>query len=250
MALKCCGKSSGFAMNRLLWALAAIGSIVVLLWAGIVFMIFSGQEEPREVAQTMPTPSSSERLSAPAPPGRSITVDASSFSSSPVSQENQATQILNPPAAADGEGGSWQQVIQGILMNDGEPAMLSGRLASALPGLPLEGQMEAAQHMVNLLADEEYGTAEKVYLNPAMPEPVRRLVFEDFMNRPNSLKLPLLVRTLRETGHPFRNEALENLQVYIGRDEGEDWSRWDAVVRETLDKERREQEANSAAFNQ
>ena len=24
-------------MNRLLWALAAIGSIVVLLWAGIVF---------------------------------------------------------------------------------------------------------------------------------------------------------------------------------------------------------------------
>lgn len=53
-----------------------------------------------------------------------------------------------------------------------------------------------------------------------------------------------------ETGHPFRNEAMENLQVYIGRDEGEDWFRWDAVVRETLDKERREQEANSAAFNQ
>jgi hypothetical protein len=241
MALKCCGKSSSFAMNRLLWALAAIGSIVVLLWAGIVFMIFSGQEEPREVAQTVATPNSSERLSAPAAPERSIALDA--FSSSPVSQENQATQIPNPPAAADGEGGSWQQVIQGILMNDGEPAMLSGRLASALPGLPPEGQMEAAQHMVNLLGDQEYSVAATVYFNSAIPEPVRRLVFEDFMNRPNAVKLPLLVRTLRETGHPMRREAIENLQVYIGRDEGEDWVRWDAAVRETLERERREQDA-------
>ena len=223
-------------MNRLLWASAAIGSIVVLLWAGIVFMIFSGQEEPREVAQTMPTPSSSERLSAPAPPERSIAVDAS-----PVSQENQATQIPNPPA--DGEGGSWQQVIQGILMNDGEPAMLSGRLASALPGLPLEGQMEAAQHMVNLLGDQEYSVAATVYFNSAMPEPVRRLVFEDFMNRPNAVKLPLLVRTLREHAHPMRSEALENLQVFIARDEGDDPSRWEVAVSQTLEQERKELES-------
>jgi len=228
-------------MNRLLWALAAIGSIVVLLWAGIVFMIFSGQEKPREVAQTMATPSSSERLSAPAAPERSIAVDA--FSSSPVSQENQATKIPNPPAAADGEGGSWQQVIQGILMNDGEPAMLSGRLASALPGLPLEGQMEAAQHMVNLLGDQEYSVAATVYFNSAIPEPVRRLVFEDFMNRPNAVKLPLLVRTLRERAHPMRNEALENLQVFIGRDEGDDPSRWEVAVSQTLEQERKELES-------
>ena len=241
MALKCCGKSSGFAMNRLLWALAAIGSIVVLLWAGIVFMIFSGQEKPREVAQTMATPSSSERLSAPVAPESSIAVDASS--SSPVSQENQATQISNSPAAADGEGGSWQQVIQGILMNDGEPAMLSGRLASALPGLPLEGQMEAAQHMVNLLGDQEYAVAATVYFNSAIPEPVRRLVFEDFMNRPNAVKLPLLVRTLRERAHPMRNEALENLQVFIGRDEGDDPSRWEVAVSQTLEQEWKELES-------
>ena len=243
MALKCCGKSSGFAMNRLLWALAAIGSIVVLLWAGIVFMIFSGREKPREVAQTMATPNSSERLSAPAAPERSIAVDASSFSSPPVSQENQATQIPNPPAAADGEGGSWQQVIQGILMNDGEPAMLSDRLASALPGLPPEGQMEAAQHMVNLLGDQEYAVAATVYFNSAIPEPVRRLVFEDFMNRPNAVKLPLLVRTLRERAHPMRNVALENLQVFIGRDEGDDPSRWEVAVSQTLEQERKELES-------
>jgi hypothetical protein len=128
-------------------------------------------------------------------------------------------------------------------MNDGEPAMLSGRLASALPGLPLEGQMEAAQHMVNLLGDQEYSVAATVYFNSAMPEPVRRLVFEDFMNRPNAVKLPLLVRTLRETGHPFRNEALENLQVFIARDEGDDPSRWEVAVSQTLEQERKELES-------
>jgi hypothetical protein len=76
-----------------------------------------------------------------------------------------------------------------------------------------------------------------------MPEPVRRLVFEDFMNRPNAVKLPRLVRTLRDQVHPMRREAIDNLQVYIGRDEGEDWVRWDAAVRGTLERERREQEA-------
>jgi len=128
-------------------------------------------------------------------------------------------------------------------MNDGEPAMLSGRLASALPGLPPEGQMEAAQHMVNLLGDHEYLVAATVYFNSAIPEPVRRLVFEDFMNRPNAVKLPLLVRTLRERAHPMRNEALENLQVFIGRDEGDDPSRWEVAVSQTLEQERKELES-------
>jgi hypothetical protein len=41
----------------------------------------------------------------------------------------------------------------------------------------------------------------------------------------------------------MRREAIDNLQVYIGRDEGEDWVRWDAAVRGTLERERREQEA-------
>jgi len=63
------------------------------------------------------------------------------------------------------------------------------------------------------------------------------------MNRPNAVKLPLLVRTLRETGHPFRNEALENLQVFIGRDEGDDPSRWEVAVSQTLEQERKELES-------
>jgi len=234
--------NSAFVSTRLAWLLGGIGSLIILLWLVLALLFFS---EPAEVIKIDAKPIKTENSSA-------LETARDHFSVPPAEDLRSAETITTSSAAPPPEPieEPWQQAIHAILQNDGSPAQLSSRLAVTLLGMPLEGQLEAAQHMVNLLADEEYGTAEKVYLNPAMPEPVRRLVFEDFMNRPNSLKLPLLVRTLRETGHPFRNEAMENLQVYIGRDEGEDWSRWDAVVRETLDKERRELEANSAAFNQ
>jgi hypothetical protein len=243
MALKCCGKSSGFAMNRLLWALAAIATLVVLLWGVLAFMFFSGQEKPRQVQQTTASPSRSESLSKPAAPEEIPSTDFAAFSPSPGWQEKPAPQMPSP--ADEVVEAPWQQFIQGILMNDGEPALLSGRLAEALPGMPVEGQLEAAQHMVNLLGDEDYSVAANVYFNSAMPEQVRRLVFEDFMNRPNAVKLPLLVKTLRDYAHPMRVESFENLQVFIGRDEGEDPSRWELAVRQALEEERKELESEA-----
>jgi hypothetical protein len=41
----------------------------------------------------------------------------------------------------------------------------------------------------------------------------------------------------------MRNEALENLQVFIGRDEGDDPSRWEVAVSQTLEQERKELES-------
>jgi hypothetical protein len=228
-------KISAFLSTRLAWLLGGIGSLIILLWLVLALLFFL---EPAELIKIDAKPIKTENSSA-------LETARDNYSIPPPEDLRSAETITTSSAARPPEPieEPWQQAIHAILQNDGSPAQLSGRLAATLPGMPLEGQLEAAQHMVNLLADEEYATAETVYLNPAMPESVRRLVFEDFMNRPNSLKLPLLVRTLRETGNPFRNEAMENLQVYIGRDEGEDWSRWDAAVRETLERERREQEA-------
>ena len=228
-------KISALVSTRLAWLLGGIGSIIILLWLVLAFLFFS---EPSELIKIDAKPIKTENSSALESARENFSVPAPEDLRS---AETITTSSTAPPPEPIEE--PWQQTINAILQNDGSPTLLSGRLAAALPGMPLEGQLEAAQHMVNLLADEEYGTAEKVYLNPGMPQPVRRLVFEDFMNRPNSLKLPLLVRTLRETGHPMRREAIDNLQVYIGRDEGEDWLRWDAAVRETLERERREQEA-------
>ena len=91
--------------------------------------------------------------------------------------------------------------------------------------------------MVNLLGDEDYFTAETVFFDKSISHQVRRVIFEDLMSRPNYVKLPLLVKTLRDFRHPLRREALVNLQVYTGQDKDLDPQVWDLVVSEFLDKE-------------
>jgi hypothetical protein len=238
-----------FAAGKLVWILAGVSALVLLLWSGILFLLFTGPDKV--------TPTASEPAAVAVPDNRQTTSSGFVSQSPGVYEQEVSTYTPEPePETAGADSGSddaapsWQGTINSILMDDAEPRVLSQRLAASLGTLPPEGQLEAAQHMVNLLADEEYVTAENIYFNPAMPVPVRRLVFEDFMNRPNALKLPLLVRTLRDMGNPMRQEAIDNLQVYIGRDEGEDWVRWDAAVRESLEKERREQESLQATGEQ
>ena len=131
----------------------------------------------------------------------------------------------------------WGVVINSILTDAAETSILSERLAEVLKEFPLEGQLEAAQHMVNLLGDEDYFTAETVFFDKSISHQVRRVIFEDLMSRPNYVKLPLLVKTLRDFRHPLRREALVNLQVYTGQDKDLDPQVWDLVVSEFLDKE-------------
>lgn len=133
----------------------------------------------------------------------------------------------------------WETQINTILMQEIDIKEIANQISVILPRLPLDGQLDAAQHLVNLSADEDYSKAESVYFNAGLHPNVRRIVFEDLMNRTNAIKLPLLVRTLKEYGHPMRNEALENLQVLTGRNEGNDPARWDNVVQNALEEERK-----------
>lgn len=230
-----------FVSKRLVWLLCGMAGVVILLWILLAALFFL------EPAGSLPLASNAMlKQSRQGSFNQTTTPPQDNFTQ--ISNNLQSLKIeLNgsAPQAPEAIEETWQKTINSILLDDGDAALISERLAAVLPGMPLEGQMEAAQHMVNLLSDDRYFTAEAVYFNSAMADPVRRLVFEDFMNRPNTVKLPLLVRTVRETGHPFRTEALDNLQVYIGQDEGEDWTRWDAVVRKTLERERQEPDAQS-----
>lgn len=235
---RCCEKDeSAFVSKPLLWLLGGMASAVAGLWILLGFLFLSGT--PPQVS-SRPKKEFPRQLSQDIPAATSNFLDELVEDSRDEATPQKLQEEFEPPIPTDEP---WQIAINAILTNDAEPVELSRRLAAALPGMPLEGQLEAAQHMVNLLGDEEYSTAGSVYFNHAMPEAVRRLVFEDFMNRTNTVKLPLLVRTLKEHGHPLRGQALENLQIYLGRDEGSDWMRWDTAVRESLEKERLEQEA-------
>ncbi len=138
------------------------------------------------------------------------------------------------PISSDQE---WQDVINLILTAPSEASILSERLAFLLQEFPLEGQVEAAHHMVNLLSDIDYYTAERVFLDKHLPHQVHRVVFEDLLSRPNYIKLPVLVKVVRDFSHPLHREALENLRVLTGKDKGFiELQSWDLIVREFLDK--------------
>ena len=128
----------------------------------------------------------------------------------------------------------WQKTISSLLKSDAEPKETVKSIAVILPSLPVDYQISAAQHMVNLSADENYSVVEASYFNAAISEAARRVILEDLMTRPNSLKLPLLLKTLRQYGHPMRSESLANLQVLTGRNEGDDPIFWDSVVHAVL----------------
>lgn len=147
------------------------------------------------------------------------------------------------PAAAESPLQPWEQAINQILESDEANLQAAARLNALLPTLPLEGQVEAAQHMVNLTDDENYQSASALILNPATPAEVADVIFADALNRPNSVKLPLMIAVLRVPGHRLRQETLSAMQVFAGQDLGDNPEAWNAFVQNFLAKEAQDEAA-------
>jgi hypothetical protein len=105
-------------------------------------------------------------------------------------------------------------------------------MATLLPNLPEDGQVEVAQHLSNLVSDEDYGTISGFLTNSALPEAVLDVFMADSLNRPNSVKLPLLLDVAREKENPKSTEAREILELFLEEDYGDDWAKWQSKVQE------------------
>jgi hypothetical protein len=135
----------------------------------------------------------------------------------------------------------WEKAINQLLDSDEENDKVAASLAALAPTLPLEGQVEAIQHMVNLLDDEQYALAQNMVMNPGLHPDVREVLFSDVLDRPNAVKLPLLLALLSSPGHPLRIEAHTNLQAAIGQDLGESPMLWSQPVQAFLEREAAEE---------
>jgi hypothetical protein len=223
-------------MGRLAWWLGGVVFILIFLWGVLAWLIFSGSGSP---PATQKAEARESKIVKPHTNDLVNFKDEAQVSSlapvaaRPLPSYDPTTENAEPVEKI------WETQINTILMQEIDIKEIANQIAVILPRLPLDGQLEASQHLVNLSADEDYSKAESVYFNAGLDPNVRRIVFEDLMNRPNAIKLPLLVRTLKEYGHPMRNEALENLQVLTGRNEGNDPARWDIVVQNALEEERK-----------
>jgi hypothetical protein len=141
---------------------------------------------------------------------------------------------------------SWEAPINAILESAEDNNAVARRLDALAPTLPLEGQVEATQHMVNLLDDQNYQAALQKLTNLSTPPAVMEVIYSDILNRPNSVKLPALVNVFAAPGHPLRTEALDTLQIFVGRDLGNDPQAWNVAVQDFLRIEAQQENADFA----
>src|SRR6185503_9478614 len=94
------------------------------------------------------------------------------------------------------------------------------KILEMFPKLPEEGQEEAAEHLANLLPDDHYDAARQLLTNVKTSELVLDALMSDLLNRPNALKLPVLLEMARAPEHPRGEEAKEFLELYLEKDYG------------------------------
>ena len=129
---------------------------------------------------------------------------------------------------------NWEDRIDSILTSDEEEAKKAKRMLEMFPRLPAEGQEEVAQHLSNLVPDEDYSALGQYLTNATLPESVLDVLLSDLLNRPNSIKLPLLMQVARDARNPESAEAKDLLGVFLEEDYGDNWPAWQTKMDQWL----------------
>ena len=120
----------------------------------------------------------------------------------------------------------WSEKVDAILAADVSESDKVRSLLELFPHLPEAGQVEVANHLSNLLPNEDYTRLAVLVTNAALPPDVLEVLVRDAFNRPNGLKVPVLIDVASNARHPKAVEAKETLVLLLGQDEGEDWVKW------------------------
>ncbi len=120
----------------------------------------------------------------------------------------------------------WEEKIDDIVGSDDPDTNKVAKLYALFPTLPPDGQEEIAQHLSNLVDDEDYAPLGEMLKNDKLPEGVLDELLADVLNRPNNLKLPLLLTVASDQNHAKHDEAKDLLELYLGEDYGTDWNSW------------------------
>ena len=152
-----------------------------------------------------------------------------------------ASKPATPPPLTD-----WEIKIEQVLTAKATETETAQMLINLLPTLPPEGQTEAAQHISNLIVDKDYNRILPLLRNASLPSEVQDVFVTDLMNREDPVKLPALLDVAKIPNHPYHEEALNDLQIFLDQDNGDNWSKWDTTLKAYLKKQAQEQAAAEA----
>ena len=160
---------------------------------------------------------------------RPVRTNTSRFFPRATTARNPATNLaaVVPAEASTNVITNWEDRVDQILGDSTEVEEKARKMLELLPQFPEAGQIEAAQHIANLLADEDYEKFGGYLANPKTAVEVQDIILADVLNRPNEIKLPLLLQTARTAGNAKAADAKEILELYLEEDYGNDWERWE-----------------------
>src|SRR4051812_41802668 len=207
--------------------LAVIGIAVAII---IVGFIIKGRNSPG------PTPGTGESTSETAPGQRA---DSGKRTSPSHPTEPRLTNtgrphiiITNPPPTPTNSTAfmtNWEEKLDTILSSDKPDPDKAKEMIDMFPKLSPEAQEEIAHHISNLTPDENYSLGQFL-TNSTLPEGVLDVFTEDVLNRPNSIKLPLLLDVAKDPNHPKASESKDILELFLENDYGSDWTAWQASL--------------------
>jgi hypothetical protein len=202
---------------------------------GVMLVVFSFVLARRLGLLSGPRPvvpaAAPETVAAPPPPApESQPLVQTPVSTAPAPPAEDPPLVPPPPV----ERIQWEQSIDDVLMADADAPQKAQKLLELYPAMPEAGQVEAVQHLANLLPDTNFTAVAHLLTNALTPQGVVDVLVGDLLNRPNKVKLPLMLDVARAAGHPWRAEAKQMLEMYVERDFGDDWTAWDQAVQTWL----------------
>ena len=145
---------------------------------------------------------------------------------------NTAISEISAPLA--GPATNWQNQVDAVLDSDADDTNKVRQLFAIFPELPEDGQTEVAEHLANLTPNENYQHMVQLLENTNLSMPVLDVVFNDLLNRPDAIKLPLLLDIARDPNHPEATDAKDMLELYLDQDYGTDWAAWQQKIGEWI----------------
>ena len=142
----------------------------------------------------------------------------------------------NDPAPAPAPPGlaAWEMKIDEALRSQADHSAIAKVLLQQIPFMPPEGQQAAAQHITNLISDKDYLDVIPYVQNPKIGDGFQEIIVSESLNRPNSVKLPVLLASARMPKHPMKDTAISILSVLLDQNHGNDWAKWEAAVNQAL----------------